>query len=86
MPVNTVTDAAVCLLPCSDTDSDDDYDATQNEVAGNFALLRQKTGLVKLYEMMRKADLHGLIGVMSWWGSLTNQLKVCTVAQLYSQL
>ena len=71
--------------PCSDTDSEDEeYSATQDEVAGNFALLRQKTGLVKLHEMMRKADLHTLIGAISWWGSITNQLKVHrrTVAQL----
>ena len=62
------------FLRRSETDSSDE-DAT-DEVAGNFALLRQKTGLVKLYEMMRKADDHAVIGAMSTWSSVTTEMKV----------
>ena len=71
-PLSTPSEVStlICRQCCSSDSEDDDG------VQANFHLLRQKTGLVKLYELIRRADQMNMAGITSFWRSYTVSMKV----------
>ena len=58
------------------SDSDDDAeDPESHEVESSLVMLRQKTGLIKIMELMQSADRAAMVSFFSDWHSTANQLK-----------
>ena len=57
------------------SESDEDQDAESQEVESSLVMLRQKTGLIKIMELIQDADRGALIGFFSDWHSTVNLFK-----------